>query len=130
MKSNTRQLPFDRSQRIADQIHSIVSMACLTQISDKRLDGVNITYVTATKDLRLLRINFFMEDATPEKIKLAIKGFHSASGFLKQAINREVELKFMPNIQFFFDEGLKHFVQMDELISGLAKSSSDEGSKA
>ena len=121
MKNSARQLNFDRAQRVADQIHSIVAMACLTELSDKRLEGVQITYVKATKDLRLLRINFFIDPPTPENVRLALKGLRSASGFFKQAIAREVELKFLPDIEFFFDEGLEHHLHMDSIMRSLEK---------
>lgn len=127
MRGMTKQLSFDRAQRIADQIHSIVSMACLTQISDKRLDGVQITYVKATKDLRLIRINFYVDESTPEKIRLVLKGFRSASGFLKQAIGQEVELKFMPELEFFFDEGMAHQMKMAKIMDGLNHASASPG---
>ncbi|MFH0799180.1 MAG: 30S ribosome-binding factor RbfA [Pseudomonadota bacterium] len=112
-----KHLPYDRSERVADAIFRVVAEAS-GELIDPRLAGARITRVSITKDLRIARICFHVADAS--KRDLAKKGFDSAKGFLKRRIGEDVKLKFMPELEFFYDEGVDTGERIDELLISVA----------
>lgn len=114
----TRVLPYDRAQRVADEIHQILSTALINEISDPRLSGVSITRVSMTKDLRIARIHYYVDGASEGQKDAARRGLGSAVGFFKRSIGDNVRLKFMPEIEFYYDDSIDFRERMDELIAG------------
>lgn len=112
----SRNLPYDRGERVADAIFEVVSGIVRTEVSDPRLAGVYVTRVSVTKDLRLARVCFHMEDNSDEKKALAVKGFQSARGLFKRRIGEVIKLRFMPDIKFYYDEGVDTKERIDELF--------------
>lgn len=118
-----KHLPYDRSARVADTIYQIVADALRTKLTDPRLIGTRITRVSMTKDLRVARVCFYMNDADDEARRKALKGFVSSRGYLKRQISETIELKFMPELQFFYDKGVDTGDRIDELLGSLPKGS-------
>jgi len=120
----TKNLPYDRAQRVADEIHHIITSACYNNLSDPRLKGLEITYVKMTKDLQTARVFFYFQNSTDETRRKAQKGLESASGFFKKIIGDEMKLRYMPAIEYFFDETVDLQEKIEEIIS--KKGAADE----
>lgn len=115
----TKHLPFDRASRVAEQIFHIVAELCRTKISDPRLSGVEITRVKMTRDLRIARVYYHFLNDDQARREQAERGFHQAAGFLKRAIGQEIKIKFMPTMEFFYDERLDEERHIEELFENL-----------
>ncbi len=115
----TRHLPYDRAERVADGIHQLVATAVVNDISDPRLEGVAITCVRVTKDLRVARIYYHTHLSSDEAQNRAAEGFKSAAGFLRRRIAQTLSLKFTPSLEFFYDETIDLGERIDELIAGI-----------
>ena len=116
-----RHLPYDRATRLADQIFQVVSKVCYSELSDPRLNGVQITQVRMTKDLRTARIYFHQPDATKEMQLTVIQALKSAQGFLKRAVAREIEMKYVPAFDFFYDNTSDVHDRIEEIFAGLER---------
>ena len=108
-------IPFARSERVSGLIHQVLSEILKKDIGDPRLKMATITEVEGTRDLKLARIYFTTPGGKQEKDK-AIKGFNSARGFIKRILAHEMDLKYMPDIKFFYDDSLEYGAHIDELI--------------
>jgi len=113
----TKNLPYDRAQRVADEIHHIITAACYNKLSDPRLKGVEITYVKMTKDLQTARIYYHMRGLSEKEHLKAKKGLESAAGFLKKLISEEMKLRYTPAIEFFYDEAVDVEEKIDSIMS-------------
>ncbi len=116
-----KHLPYDRSERVADAIFRLVADLLRTELSDPRLLGISLTRISLTKDLRTARICFH----TPNESQRSevIKGLGSAKGFIKRRISEEIELKFMPEIEFFYDEGVNTKERIEDLLGSINRGS-------
>ena len=114
----SRNLPYDRAQRVADRIQHLLSEKMLSDIYDPRLSDIYITRVKMTKDLRIARIYYHMLDASEERRQRAERGFGSAAGFFRRIIGEEVSLKFTPEVEFYYDESIDVKERIDELLAG------------
>lgn len=116
-----RHLPYDRPTRLADQIFQVVSQACYNELSDPRLNGVQITQVRMTKDLRTARVYFHMPEATKDMQLRVIQALRRAQGYLKRAVAREIEMKYVPDFDFFYDNTSDVHDRIEEIFAELGR---------
>ena len=108
-------IPFARSERIGGLIQKILSEMLKKEIADPRLKMATITEVEVSHDLKLARIYFTVPKGKHKK-DAAIKGFNSARGFIKRILAHEMDLKYMPDIKFIYDESLEYGAHIEALI--------------
>ena len=108
-------MPFTRSDRVCGLIQKVLCEILQKEIKDPRLKMATITGVEVSRDLRLARIYFTTSNGEHKK-QAAIKGFNSARGFIKRALANELDLKYMPDIKFFYDESIEYGSHIDSLI--------------
>ena len=108
-------IPFARSDRVSGLIQKALSEILKRDIGDPRLKMATITEVEVTRDLKLARI-YFTTPGDKRKKDAAIKGFSSARGFIKRVLANEIDLKYMPDIKFIYDNSLEYGEHIDELI--------------
>jgi ribosome-binding factor A len=108
-------IPFARSDRVSGLIQKALSEILQKNIKDPRLKMTTITGVEVSRDLKLARIFFTTPDGDRKK-EAAIKGFNSAQGFIKRTLADKLDLKYMPDIKFFYDESIEYGSHIDRLI--------------
>ena len=108
-------IPFARSDRVSGLIQQVLSEILKKDIGDPRLKMATITEVEVSRDLRLARV-YFTTPGGKQKKDEALKGFNSARGFIKRVLANEIDLKYMPDLKFIYDESLEYGAHIDELI--------------
>lgn len=108
-------IPFARSDRVSGLIQKVLSEILQKDIKDPRLRMATITGVEVSRDLKLARIYFTTPDGEQAK-DAAIKGFDSARGYIKRTLAHELDLKYMPDLKFFFDASIEYGAHIDSLI--------------
>jgi len=111
-------MPFSRADRVGGLIQKVLSDILKKSIKDPRLKMATITGVKVARDLKQARIYFSISGGSQKK-GAAIKGFNSAHGFIKRTLAQELDLKYMPNIKFFYDESLDYGAHIDELFESI-----------
>ena len=106
---------FSRADRISGLIQKTLSEILQKRVKDPRLEMVTITAVRMTRDLRLARI-YFSTPGGEERQQAALLGFESALGFVKRTLARELGLRYMPDIQFFYDETFDYGASIENLL--------------
>lgn len=90
-------------------------MAILTELRDPRVEGVTVTFVEISKDMRHAKVHVsIMGD--PKKQDLVMHGLKNATGFLQQRINDRVDARYVPRLQFVLDKGVKHSFTVAEIL--------------
>jgi ribosome-binding factor A len=74
--------------------------------------------VNITDDLRSARIFFSTSEGQEQKGE-ALAGFKSASGYLRRQLSRRLELKYMPALEFHYDEGFETASRVNKVLQGL-----------
>jgi ribosome-binding factor A len=108
-------IPFARSDRVSGLIQKVLSEILKRDIGDPRLKMATITEVEVTRDLKLARI-YFTTPGDKRKKDAAINGFRSARGFIKRILADQIDLKYMPDLKFIYDNSLEYGAHIDELI--------------
>jgi ribosome-binding factor A len=117
-------MSYSRAERVSTLIRQALSDILKKRIKDPRLKMITITGVKMSRDLRVARI-YFATSSGPEHAADATRAFNSASGFIKRILAREIELRYMPDISFFYDESYDYGAHIEELLKSVM---SEDGS--
>ena len=112
--------PFSRADRVSGQVQRILSNLLYKHIRDPRLEAVTISEVKMSPDLKLAKIYYTLPDREKDRDK-ALAGFNSASGFVKKILAQELRLRYMPVLQFYYDDSFDYGARIDSLIKSLHK---------
>lgn len=104
-----------RQYQIAGQIRGCLSKA-LQYARDERLRGLTITSVVMSSDLREAKVYWVCSKEEKENLTAVVK---SSKGYLKSYIAKNLNLRFTPNLNMFYDDTLDTTEEVEALISNL-----------
>lgn len=110
--------PFARSDRVGGQIQKILSEILLKKVKDPRLKHASITDVKLSRDLRIARV-YFVISGNKKNIEEALEGFKSALGYVKRTVARQLGLRYMPDLKFFYDDSFDYGSHIDNVLNAL-----------
>jgi ribosome-binding factor A len=108
-------MEYQRSERVGDLLIEIISDLLRKDIRDPRLGAVTITAAKVSRDLRHARI-YFNILASPMDRKEVLAGLKSATGFVRSKIGKQLKLRFVPTIEFFYDETEDEAQRIEDLL--------------
>ena len=104
-----------RTQKAAEAIREVVSMAILAELQDPRIRDVTVTYVEVSGDLRHAKVHVsVMGDQKHQE--LSLRGLQSAAGFLQSKIARRIDLRYTPRLKFVLDQGVKRSIEISRIL--------------
>jgi ribosome-binding factor A len=112
--------PYSRSDRVGGLIQQVLAQMLKTEIGDPRLANATITAVKMSRDLRIAKIYYATESGV-ETQKAAHEGFERARGYLKRELAQRLELRYMPELKFFYDDAIDHGEKIEKLIKMVKK---------
>ena len=112
--------PFKRADRVSGLIQRTLSEILHKRIKDPRLEMTTITGVKLSSDLKLARI-YFTTSGGMKSIEDALEGYKKALGYLKRILARQLGLRYMPEIQFFYDDSFDHGAHIDKVLEAIKK---------
>lgn len=115
---------YSRAERVGGLIQQILSDLLRRDVNDPRLQMATISRVSVTKDLRLARIYFATAGGKASSADTA-QGFRSAAGFIKRRLGPQLGLRYMPELEFYYDESFDHGARIDQLLKSIAPSNDE-----
>ena len=109
---------FKRADRIGGQVQKELSDLLQKEIRDPRLDLVTIMRVSITDDLRSARIYFSVAEGEERKVN-ALAGFKSAAGYLRRKLSRRLELRYVPELEFLYDESFDRATRINKVLRAI-----------
>lgn len=107
--------PYSRSDRVGGLIQQVLAQLLQKEINDPRLANTTITAVKMSRDLRIAKI-YYATETGAEKQKAAQEGFERAGGYLKRELAQRLELRYMPDLKFFYDDAIDRGARIEKLI--------------
>jgi ribosome-binding factor A len=104
-----------RTEKAAEAIREVVSMAILTELGDPRVRNVTVTYVEVSADLRYAKVHVSVMGSESNQ-NLAIRGLQSAAGFLQAKIAERIEIRYTPRLNFVLDQGVKRSIAVSQIL--------------
>jgi len=113
-------MEYQRSDRVGDLLLEVTSELLRREIRDPRVRDVALTAVKMSKDLRHARIYFNLLGGSANHDDAAA-GLKSASGFIRSKAAKQLNLRFVPNIEFTYDESADEAQRIDALLKQVNK---------
>jgi len=108
-------MAFKRADRVGPLIFEEISRELVYKLEDPRLKGVSFTKVEMTADLKIARVYFSMS-GDEQMVAGARKSLDKAAGKFKKAIGSNLDLRYMPDLEFYYDKNLDHAQKIEKII--------------
>ncbi len=108
-------MTYKRADRVADLIKAELSDILLRRIRDPRIGLLTITDVKMSDDLRSARIYFVQMGKDKLDAELQA-GLEKAKGYLKRELGKRLNLRYMPDVFFFYDKSFEYGSRIDKLL--------------
>ena len=109
---------FDRKQRLASEIRTVLAETLIHKVNDPRLEGVVISTVRLNRDKTLAKI-FFSVVGDEERERKAADGFEAASPFLRRELGRRMRMRALPVLEFNRDDSYAYGDKLERLFDQL-----------
>ena len=94
---------YKRVDRVKHLLQEEISRILQLEIKDPRVKFVTVTNVNLTADLRDAKVFVSSFGNTVDRESLLL-GLKRASGYVRGELGRRLKLKYIPNIEFVFDD--------------------------
>ena len=108
-------MDYRRSDRVAELLLEFISQLLREGINDPRVEGVTLTTAEVSRDLRHAKIYFTLLSETKERAEV-LAGLKSTSGFIRSRIGKELRLRFVPSLEFTYDQSPDQAQRIDDLL--------------
>jgi ribosome-binding factor A len=109
-------MDYQRSERVGELLTEVIADVLREDIRDPRVTAVTITAAKVTKDLRQARIYFTILGGASENKDAVLAGLKSALGFIRARIGKQIKLRFVPAIEFFYDDSVDEADRIEKLL--------------
>ncbi len=118
-----------RADRVADAVRNELSVLLLQRIRDPRLRDVSISRVEISDDLRHAKI--FYTALGDARLRGSIQsGLEKAAGFMRSHLAKTLNLRFTPDLRFWYDEKADKVQEIENLLNDLARQRDDRAKRS
>ena len=108
-------MEYQRSDRVGDLILEVIAELLRKDIRDPRVQTVTLTGAKVSKDLRHARVYFNLLGGQNDPSEV-LTGLKSATGFIRSKVAKQLKLRFVPAIEFTYDDTEDEAQRIDELL--------------
>jgi ribosome-binding factor A len=119
---------FSRASRVAEVIQREVAVIIQSEMKDPRVADVTVTYTKMSRDMSTARVHF-IRPGDEDDIRDTLRVLNKATGFIRHELAERVDLRYIPNVRFFYDASIERGRHVTELIDEAMsrQSSEDDG---
>lgn len=109
-----------RLKRIQDRIRQDLSELLLFKMQDPRLSGVSVTDVRVDRELAYASV-YVSSLAGSESADEILAGLESAKGFLRRELSQRAQLRYFPQLRFYWDPTPERADHIEKLLDQISK---------
>ncbi|MBN2646861.1 MAG: 30S ribosome-binding factor RbfA [Thiotrichales bacterium] len=112
-------LPVSRPVRVAQEVRKTLATLLLQEAKDPRFQKMTLTDCQVSKDLSIAKIHFSLigHNAADPEVEQTLKALERAKGFLRSEIGKQLNLRIVPDLRFYFDQVPERVQYMEDLIN-------------
>jgi ribosome-binding factor A len=118
-----------RAQRVSGRLQAeLMELVLRGALRDPSLADTYFTQIQLSDDLRHARIYFRLTrpNLGAKDREHALQALDRASGFLRKELGPKLQLQYMPELKFFWDEGLDRAARVDTILAEIHRDDSDD----
>lgn len=108
-----------RPERLAEALKVEISEVVGFELDDPRLGMVTVTDVEVASDLRDAKV-YVLVRGSDDEIEEALKTLRHASGFVRQQVALNLDMRFAPHVHFVRDTAEENASRVSEILDDLA----------
>lgn len=109
-----------RADRVAEAIRNELSILLIQRVRDPKLQGVSISRVELSDDLRQAKIYYSLLQGGANQGEVK-KSLLRAKGFMRSHLAKNLNLRFTPDLHFWYDETVEKVEEIEKLLAELAR---------
>jgi ribosome-binding factor A len=113
-----------RRFRVAQQIRTNLA-SLLLHTADERFSMVTLISVSLSPDLKIAKV-YWVVNGGPPRILSVTEAFEGARGFFRREMGKQLGLRHIPDLRFFYDETLDTVEEVDRLLDKAGISAPDK----
>lgn len=106
---------YTRSQRVEEQIQRVLSQVIPREIKDPRLGMVTVSAVDVSRKLSIAKVFVTLLGGEGE-IDDRIEILNKTSGFLRSELAKNITMRHVPELRFFYDVSIERGAKLSALI--------------
>lgn len=104
--------------QMGEQIRDfIATMLVRGEIRDPRVKNITIHSVKMTSDLQMAKVYYVCSEKKKEAIKETEKGLIAAAPFIRKELGKQLQIRYIPQIMFYYDDSIEYSLKMTSLLS-------------
>lgn len=115
---------FQRTDRVNQQLLELISRTLLFEISDPRVQGVQLTAVECAPDLSFARVFYILSDEA--HAEQAQGGLERVMGFIRRHLSDKVHMRRVPELRFVFDSSMEKGQRIESLLANVTYADEEE----
>lgn len=108
-----------RPERLAEALKVEIAEVVGFELNDPRLGSVTVTDVSVAPDLRDAKVYVYIR-GTEDEIDAALKTLRRASGFVRQQVTLNLDLRHAPHLHFMRDTAEENASRVSEILVDLS----------
>ncbi|MBI5366270.1 MAG: 30S ribosome-binding factor RbfA [Planctomycetes bacterium] len=121
--------PSRRAEKIARELQRALSAIIPYELTDPRIKNVTVTRVDPAPDLKRAKV-FISVLGDDKERRRVIWGLIHAKRHIQAGLKKHVLLRYMPDLEFVYDESIAGSIRMVKLVESLVKKPAAEGEEA
>jgi len=109
-----------RATRVADVIRNELSILLIQKVRDPNLRDLSISRVELSDDLRHAKVYYTSLYGSGNRGPIK-KSLGKAKGFMRSHLAKTVNLRFTPELHFWYDETVEKVEEIEKLLADLAR---------
>ena len=118
-------MDFKRADRVADLVKQQIAEILRREVHDPRIANITVTDVRLTDDLRSARI-YVVELGKDRMSDDVGQGLSKARGFVRRELGKRLQLRYVPELSFFYDSSFEYGSKIDRLLKEIRKDEPDD----
>ena len=116
-----------RATRVADVIRNELSLLIIQKVRDPKLRDLHISRVELSDDLRHAKVYYTLPLGS-DKTAAITKSLQKAKGFMRSHLAKQLNLRFTPDLHFWYDETVEKVEEIEKLLADLARERNERDS--
>lgn len=115
----TKKADGTRGPKVAEALRGeLMKLLLAGEVHDPGVQNVVVSSVAVTGDLRLAKVyvRLLALDASAQSKKAVISALERAKGFLRRELAQRLNLRFAPDLRFYYDEAIDRGAEMEAIL--------------
>ena len=111
-------MSYKRSARVSELLREIIADTLEFKVKDVEAHKATVQKVDVSPNLRRVRV-YVTVHGNLEQRKVSMQALRHATGFIRHEIGTQSDLKYIPDLEFIYDDSLEYAARIEDILRSL-----------